>query len=146
MGPDLNQLAKEWKWLIDLSGQQLITMSPFGDLLLRNESGDISLLDINLGALEPAASSASDPVLLFPVAFDDRIASSYRKAGLQLTDGKCYGYKTPCVAGGSLEPENVYVATASEYISFMGDFHYQIRDVPDGGSIRLKVINQALAK
>ncbi len=39
-------------------------------------------------------------------------------------------------------PSNVYVATLSEYVSFMGSFHEQIQDVPDGGTVILKVINQ----
>jgi len=58
-----------------------------------------------------------------------------------LTEGQCYGYKRQCVTGGSLEPDNVYVATMAEYISFMGDFHYQIKDIPDGTTVTLRVVN-----
>jgi hypothetical protein len=137
---DLNVLAKDWKWLIDLDQYTLISISPFGDLLLQDDTGAICLLDINLGALAYAKTPGTDPATLFPIAFDDRVAAGYRKAGLVLTEEQCYGYKKPGVAGGSFEVENVYVATIAEYISFMGDFHFQIKDVEDGESVYLKVI------
>jgi hypothetical protein len=138
---DLLTLAKDWSWLIDLGQYSLAATSPFGDLLLRDVAGTLSLLDINLGALKAPAVEGDDPALLFPIAFDDRIASGYRDARLILRPGKCYGYKIQNVTGGSMEPENVYVATITEYVSFMGDFHHQIKDIPDGGSVVLKVIN-----
>jgi hypothetical protein len=139
---ELSVLAKDWEWLIELGGYHLLAISPFGDLLLQDDAGAISLLDINLGAVEAATVTGTDPAVLFPIAFDDRVAAGYRKAGLLLSEGKCYGYKKQCVAGGSVEVENVYVASTAEYVSFMGDFHYQIKDIPDGGTVILKVINQ----
>jgi hypothetical protein len=57
-------------------------------------------------------------------------------------EGQCFGYKQQLVAGGSLEIDNVYVATLNEYISFMGDFHSQIQDVADGETVRLIVTNR----
>jgi type VI secretion system (T6SS) immunity protein Tdi1 len=137
--PELNQLANDWAWLIRLDQFTLLAISPFGDLFMKDITGAFCLLDINLGALEYAEVVGNDPALLFPIAFDDRIAGGYREAGLHLTEGKCYGYKKQCVAGGSVEVENVYVATTAEYISFMGDFHFQIKDVEDGESVYLKV-------
>jgi hypothetical protein len=74
------------------------------------------------------------------------IVMDYIKAGLLPVDGQCFGYKSQLTAGGSLEPANVYVATTAEYISFMGDFHYQIRDVPDGTTVTLKVINHKVTQ
>jgi hypothetical protein len=146
MTADLKILAKDWGWLIDLDHYRLLTISPFGDLPLQDDADRILLLDINLGAVEAMEEESVDPAVLFPMSFDDRIAAGYRQAGLVLTEGKCYGYKKQCVAGGSLEPDNVYVATTTEYISFMGDFHYQIKDVPDGATIRLKAINHEASK
>jgi hypothetical protein len=138
---DLQVIAKDWQWLMELDRFKLLAISPFGDLLLQDETGKISLLDINAGELEETVGEEADPAQLFPIAFDDHIAKSYREAGLVLSPGKCYGYKRPGVAGGSIEPANVYVATLPEYVSFMGDFHHQIKDIPDGTNVTLKVIN-----
>jgi hypothetical protein len=141
MSVELKHLAKDWRWLIDVDRQTLLGISPFGDLLLQDDTGEISLLDINLGLVEYASTGSTDPASLFPIAFDDRIASGYRAFGYTLLPGQCYGYKVQAVTGGSLEVENVYIASVAEYISFMGDFHYQIKDIPDGGTIEIKVIN-----
>ena len=132
--------------MIDLDQFTLLEISPFGDLFLKDFTGSFCLLDINFGELKYADVEGSDPALLFPFAFDMVIATNYVQAGLLPVDGQCYAYKIPSVAGGSLEVSNVYVATAAEYISFMGDFHHQIMDVPDGGRIRLKVINYEASK
>lgn len=142
MLPELTELAKDWNWLIDLDQFTLVEVSPFGDLFMTDSSGAFCLLDINQGDLQYASVSGSDPAKLFPLAFDMVIALDYIKAGLMPVDGQCFGYKVQCVAGGSLGPSNVYVATLSEYVSFMGSFHEQIQDVPDGGTVILKVINQ----
>ena len=139
---ELSQVAKDWSWLIALDGMGLVTVSPFGDLLLRDSSGAFCLLDVNFGELQYATSEGTDPAILFPYAFDMRIASKYIEAGLLPADGQCFGYRNPLVTRGSLGVENVYIATLSEYISFMGDFHRQIQDVPDGATVTIKVINQ----
>jgi hypothetical protein len=34
-------------------------------------------------------------------------------------------------------PGNVYIADLNEYVSFLGDLHFQLKDVPDGGKVRL---------
>jgi Domain of unknown function (DUF1851) len=141
MLPELKTLAKDWRWLVDLDHQSLLAISPFGDLLLRDDTGEISLLDINLGVLEYAPTNGTDPASLFPIAFDDRIARDYRAAGLFLQPGKCYGLKIACVTGGSFEIDNIYIASVAEYVSFLGDFHYQIKDIPDGTKVKLKVVN-----
>lgn len=138
----LSEIAKDWVWLTDLNEYELLAISPFGDLLLEDKTGVISLLDINFGELEPARTAGRDPVSLFPIAFDDKIAADYRKVGLLLSDGTCYGYKRQLVTDATLEAENVYVATLSQYLSFMGSFHDQIKDVVDGETVMLKVINQ----
>jgi hypothetical protein len=141
MTTDLKTLAKDWSWLIDLDQFTLLEVSPFGDLFLKDSTAALCLLDINLGELQYAEVAGSNPAVLFPMAFDMIIVSDYIKAGLLPTDGQCYEYKSQLVAGGSLEPSNVYVATAAEYISLMGDFHYQIKDVADGETVTLKVVN-----
>ena len=141
---ELKTLAADWFWLIQLEDYELISVSPFGDLFLRDESDAYCLLDINLGCLEYATKEGIDPAELFPIAFDDSIARGYRESGLLLKPGTCYGYKTPCVTGGSVESNNVYVADLPEYVSFMGCFHFQIKDVVDGETVEIKGIRPKL--
>ena len=141
-GYNLEQLAADWRWLFDPADFELLALSPFGDLVLRDKTGAVCLLDVNSAELQYATTESTDLVKMFPDAFDDRLASRYRDAGLMLGEGKCYGFKTPVIAvESSFEPSNVYVATLTEYVGWMGDFHHQIRDVEDGQTIRLVVRN-----
>ncbi len=142
MLPELRALATNWTWLLEPDQFTLISTSPFGDLFMKDGTGAYCLLDINMGELQYANTPGTNPALMFPYAFDMVIASEYINAGLLPVDGQCFGYKSQLVAGGTLRVENVYVATVSEYVSFMGDFHRQIRDVPDGTTVTIKVINQ----
>ena len=136
----LRDLAADWAWMIDLEEYTVIDVSPFGDLLLSDRTGALVLLDVNGGCLEEGAVASDDPAVVFPIAFDDRIAKGYREAQLFLKPGTCYGYKVPCVTGGSLLPENVFIATLTEYVSFMGQFHLQIKDVEDGERVQIRVV------
>ena len=36
-------------------------------------------------------------------------------------------------------PNSLYVAELYEFVSFMGDMHVQMKDVPDGGKVRIKI-------
>jgi hypothetical protein len=142
MHADLDKLAADWRWLIDPGQFTLVAVSPFGDLFMKEATGAHCLLDINAGELLYAKEPGVDPSTLFPIAFDMIIATEYVKAGMLPADGQCFGYKRQLVAGGSLDVENVYVATLDEYVSFMGDFHRQIQDIPDGTTVTIRVINQ----
>jgi hypothetical protein len=47
--------------------------------------------------------------------------------------------KLPFVTGGSFETSNLYVLDRHESMAFRGDLAWQIRDVPTGGKIRIRV-------
>jgi hypothetical protein len=134
---DLKVLAADWAWLFNAAEYALLDISPFGDLFLKDKTGALCVLDVNLGVLEYAQEDGSDPASLFPELFDGRLAEAYRKAQLCLSSGACYGYKIQLVTGGSLSLENVYIASLTEYVSFMGCFHFQINDVPDSGQVKI---------
>ena len=146
MMPELATLTKDWKWLFDPDQFTLLEVSPFGDLFMKDATGAFCLLDVNMGEIQYAEIEGSNPALLLHFAFDMVIATGYIKAGLLPVEGECFGYKQQLVAGGSMEVDNVYVATMSEYISFMGDFHRQIQDVPDGATVTLKAINRKVVQ
>lgn len=70
----------------------------------------------------------------------EELAERGEQKGCSPAKGQCIGSKIPWVfkeSGDMLE--NVYVADLYEYVSFMGDFHEQIKDVPNGGQVQLKV-------
>lgn len=49
--------------------------------------------------------------------------------------------KIPFVAGGSCDASDLYTLDRNKSMSFKGDFAWQIRNVPEGGKVRLKVVD-----
>jgi hypothetical protein len=57
-----------------------------------------------------------------------------------LSEGRCYCLKLPAVIGGSYDVTNLGTISLIELISFSGDMAAQIKDVPDGGQIKIKIV------
>jgi hypothetical protein len=140
----LNLLA-EWRWL--LGGlPRLVGWSAAGDLFVRDDGGNVLRLDTGGGELERVAPSIeafehalSDPdraaeLLLLPVVY----AFEARHGALGTTE--CLGFTTLPILGGSYTVENRYRLPVREHASFTGDLHRQLRDLPDGTAVRIKIV------
>ncbi|SEF50651.1 hypothetical protein SAMN05421819_0228 [Bryocella elongata] len=136
----LESLTRSWRWLFEPSSFELLEISPFGDLLSRDAAGMYWLLDVNFGKLMGPEVSGGAAAEMFPDNFDGRLASRYRDAGIELREGQCYAFTTPVISReGSYEPFNVYGVDSMERVSFMGDFHRQIQQIPDGTTVRIVI-------
>jgi len=67
------------------------------------------------------------------------IAHAWQTAHGPLGAGKRLAPKTPFVAGGEFALSNLYAADAVEAMRFRGDLAQQIRNLPDGAKIELKI-------
>jgi hypothetical protein len=56
-----------------------------------------------------------------------------------LPPGKCYSFITPLGLGGQLIEENVMVIPIAEHFGCFGAIFQQIKDLPEGSQIILKV-------
>jgi hypothetical protein len=56
-----------------------------------------------------------------------------------LLPGQCYGFKIPPVTGGEYTIENCAAISIPDYLGATGSIHDQLRDVPDGSKVVLKV-------
>jgi hypothetical protein len=146
-GLDWSTLLSEWAWLLP-STLTLWLVNRLGDIVVVNENNNVSFFDIGCGKLKPIADSRdhfsrlldegdnANQWLAIPLI--DRLVES----GLLLKPKTVYGFKTLPILGGSYDVGNFYVASILEYYPFMGDIHGQIKDIPDGAQVRLKVINK----
>ena len=143
--PATPDLLAQWRWL--LGGRpRLYGWSTSGDLFYADSQGQLWRLDAGAGEIESVADSegafaaqledaeAAEALLLLPVVRD------YEAAHGALADGQCLGYRTLPVFGGAYTTENRYALAVIEHASVTGDVHRQIRDLPDGAQVALRVI------
>ncbi len=145
-GLDWSNLLSEWSWLLPTTLTPWI-VNRLGDIVVVNEDNTVSFFDIGCGKLKPIADSKDHLSRLLDeddnanqwlaIPLIDRLVDS----GLVLKPQSVYGFKILPILDGSYEVDNFYVASIAEYYPFMGDIHGQIKDVPDGTQVRLKVIN-----
>jgi hypothetical protein len=133
MVSSLEEAFKDWSWLFDAGGAKILETSCIGDVVLRNSQGETLILDVVGGELRSYSETEKEML-----ENQDHLIAKLEAAGLKLEPGKCYGMK-PTEIFKPFEAENMYVATLNEYVSFMGYFHGQIKDLPDGTTVRLKV-------
>jgi hypothetical protein len=139
----LERLLEEWRWLCPQT-VALIARNAFGDLYLRDEYGKILKLDIAIGQIKEVAESDTEFRKLASTkekreewfAESDELAAS--RQGLTPGASQCIGFKTPLVFAESGTPNSAYVADLYEYVSFLGEVHRQISQLPDGSKVRLE--------
>jgi hypothetical protein len=129
----LEEAMLDWQWLFPVAHIEILTTSCIGDVIFADAQGTMKILDVGVG--EVREYDAEEERLL---AGQQRLIGKMEAAGLKLGAGQCYGFK-PYAIFGKYEPENLYIAALPEYVSFMGYFHSQIKDLPDGTKIRFKV-------
>ena len=144
-GVSTERLLHEWKWLV-LGDCNVVAVSPVGDLFLEDGESRVHWLDVARGTISAIASSALEFREMTKNDanrnrwFMEELAAVAQRKGFRPGKGQCLAYKIPIVFKESTTaPENMYVADLYEYVSFMGDIHRQISDVPDGGKVRIKI-------
>jgi hypothetical protein len=138
-------LLAQWRWL--LGGlPRLIGWSSAGDLFYLDESARCCRLDTGAGEVEVVASSrdAFDSALEDPKRTDELFLSpvvrEFESVHGPLPAGCCLGFRTLPVHGGAYAVENRFVISVAEHASITGDLHRQIRALPDGTALRLKIV------
>ncbi|MGF1731252.1 T6SS immunity protein Tdi1 domain-containing protein [Photobacterium kasasachensis] len=132
-------LIEDWQWLV---GSALpILISSVGDAFLQTESGEIHWLITGSGELEKVADSYED----FQSKLQDNklvnewflvpVVAKLKSLGVNLVDGKLYGFKQFPVLGGEYEAENYELTDIEVYFSMSGQIHYQIKDIPAGAQV-----------
>jgi len=54
---------------------------------------------------------------------------------------RCFCLKLPAVLGGKYDADNIGTVSRKELVSFSGDLAEKIRDLPDGQTIRLEIVD-----
>ncbi len=133
-----------WHWFLP-SELTVWLMNRFGDLFIVLDDGTVHMFDVGGGTLERLADSRdafcdlldrddnANQWLLIPLV--EKLAAS----GKLLKPGYCYGYLQSPVLGGDYTVENTIVVPIAEHFGVNGSIHEQIRDLPDGSKVTIRV-------
>jgi hypothetical protein len=143
--PSTADLLAEWRWL--LGGRpRLLGWSSAADLFLVDEGSRACRLDTGTAEIEIVAGSAAafEALLHDAERADDlllgAVVRQFESVHGTIGEGHCLGFTTLPVLGGAYTVENRVVISIVEHAALTGDLHRQLRDLPDGTAIRLKVI------
>jgi hypothetical protein len=142
---DVADALSEWTWLLGEEWSALL-VSAVGDVFLSSRAHAICRLDTGTAELETVAQTLEDfeAALADPETIADwflePVVDELRLQGKQLESGQCYGFTIlPIFEGGSYTSENRFRVSAAEHIRFTGEMHLQMRDVPDGGRLKVQL-------
>jgi hypothetical protein len=144
-GFDWPVILADWAWLLPRDEFVIWLMNRYGDLFLVYDDGAVHMLDVGNGSLEKLAASRD--------AFRDRIAEgdnandwlmiplvdSLVKAGKVLEEGRCYSFIIPPALGGEYTVGNTATLNVAEHYGVYASIHHQIKDLPAGTKVRLRV-------
>jgi hypothetical protein len=146
-GIDWPSVLASWSWLLPPQFD-LWLVNRFADLFLVLPDGTVHMLDVGSGTLTKLADSRDD----FTAQLDEDdnanewlmipLVDKMVAAGVVLQPGECYGLKTPPVLGGDYAVENAGSLPVWDYLGACGSIHEQLRDVPDGAQVVLKVVSK----
>ena len=134
-----------WAWLLPRNEFTIWLMNRYGDLFLVFEDGAVHMLDVGNGSLEKLAESRDE----FCRRIDEGnnannwlmipLVDSLMKAGKGLEPGRCYSFIIPPVLGGEYTVENTATLNIAEHYGVYASIHNQIKGLPDGSQVRLRV-------
>ena len=143
---DWHELLTPWAELLPKNSSPWL-LSRFGELFMEQADGRIGMLQISGFQYLVVAEYKqdfeewlTDPDKLtewFLAPLVDHLVS----AGKSLPTGKCYSFITPLGLGGQLTEENVMIIPIKEHFGCFGDIFQQIKNMPNGTQIELKVQN-----
>ena len=136
-------LTEDWIWLVGEHATPVI-VSSIGDMFLSNRDG-IYWLNVGEGNYEKVANDIEDLKTkmndndLANEWFMFDLVNSIKESGLHLTNGKLFSYKKLPIIGGEYEPDNFELTDIEVHFSIAGQIHQQIKDLPDGAKINIKL-------
>lgn len=141
---DVEGMLDAWRWLADESHRPIL-VSALGDVFLQVPTGAVFRLECGLGRLEEVAPDGE----AFRRALTQResvtewflpgLVAELLTLGPPLGPGEVYGWKTPPVLGGEFEPANFEPTDLAVHLGLLGQILEQVRDVPEGTPIRIRL-------
>jgi hypothetical protein len=143
---DSDKLTKEWTWLVGTE-KKVLLVSAIGDMFIADKAGKIYWLDIGSGDLNLIAETIQE--------FKDKLrnieqvnewfmidlTTELKNSDKKLNGGQVYSYKKLPIIGGDYTVGNFAPLDIEEHFGYTGHLHRQIKDLPDGTSVEIKIVD-----
>jgi hypothetical protein len=142
--PDWAELLVDWQPLLPPHASPWL-LTKFGEVFLVQEDGKIGVLQVSAFHYAVVAKDKTDfrEWLVDPDKMSEwflaPLVDRLEAAGKHLQPEQCYSFVTPLGLGGGLALANVMTIPIREHFRCWGEVFRQIKDVPDGGRVILKV-------
>ena len=138
---------KQWWGWTGIEPIEVVAINAFGNVLVRDRASRTwRICPEDLYCRVVAEDAAQLGQLLKDAGFiEDWEMSALVHAAREklgpLAEGRRYCLKVPGPIGGAYDAENIATAPIEDIISLSGDIANQIKDLPEGANITLKVVD-----
>lgn len=140
----INQIRAAWSW-VGIDPVEVVGENDFGNLIVKDTSGRYWRLTPEECSCEVVASNRDDLDILSKSQeflrdwnMSALVDYAFKTHGV-LSEGRKYCLKIPGVLGGEYGGDNIATISLDELIGASGHIAKQIKDLPDGSQIKLKV-------
>lgn len=140
----LTTINKAWDW-IGVKAKEILQINDFGNIIFKSTENEFwRICPEELYCKKIADSQSEYETLLKDSEFIEdwemvNLVQIAKETVGELKDGEKYCLKLPGVLGGEYNSENIGKVSQMEQIGFSGDLAKQIKDLPDGTKIKLKI-------
>jgi hypothetical protein len=141
-----DKLIENWIWLIGRD-KEVLLVSTIGDMFLTDNNKKVYWLDVGLGEFKLVADTIED----FEVKLKDfeqvnewfmiDLVTELRHSAKTLKDGQLYSYYKLPIMGGDYIVGNFAPLSIEQHFGYLGDIHKQIKDLPDGTEVEIKLVD-----
>jgi len=141
-----DKLTENWTWLIG-TDKKVFLVSTVGDMFLTDSNERIYWLDVGGGELKLVADAIEDfqeklkDVEQVNEWFMIDLATELRHSENKLKDGQLYSYYRLPIMGGNYTVDNFAPLSIEEHFRYLGEIHKQIKDLPDGTTVEMKIVD-----
>jgi hypothetical protein len=141
----LAELHKAWAWFLPKTFKPIMA-STLGDIFFQQDGEAIFWLNTGTAEITQVAKSHAEFLEILKTEKADEwfmpgLIQQLKDAGNILKPDYCYTYVTlPIFKEGKYEASNLNPVPVKEHFGITGTIHHQIREVPDGGRVKIKIV------
>ena len=142
----ISEIREAWGW-VGIDPLEIVGENDFGNLIVKDTESKYWRIcpedvycKVVANSREELDELSRDQEFLADWYMTALVEQAQQHVG-PLTDGRKYHLVIPGALGGAYDVSNITSAPLVELIRFSGDIGRQIRDLPDGAKIELKVVD-----